>query len=197
MKGRVALLGDRKKRASVAKAEHSLEGRGVVAKVLQQGVSKKDSKRSSRVKRGLRGLEWGSSQEQKGAQRQPVGKFRRGKPRDSGRGIMKARERGVYGCGRKRAKRRGRLEGVSERARRGRVGEGVRVDRESRLRQERKEERVMGGERQRKENEGRERERKRGTVRGKRIARGLPVRGQRTGTNGKTARKRNRKRGGA
>lgn len=145
----------------------------------------------------VRGVKWKA--EQKGGQRQPVAKFRRGKPRDVGRGIAKARERGVYGCGRERAKRRARLEGVSERARRGQVGEEVIVERESRLRQDSKgngglKGRVMGAERQRKENEGRQRERKRGTVRGKRRARGLPVRGQRTSTNGKTARKRNRKR---
>ena len=129
--------------------------------------------------------------EQKGRHRQPVGKFIRGKPLEGGRVITKARERGVYGCGRKRAKRRCRIEGVSERAVRGRVGEERRVGMEKWS----KGKRVMGSERQRMENERRQRERKRGTVRGKRRARGLPVRGQRTSTNGKTARKRNRKRG--
>jgi ribosomal protein S13 len=157
-----------------------------------------DFEASPRSESPWRGLKWGHGAggefggEEK---RQPVGKFRRGKPMDVKRVVGKAFERGVYGCGRKRAKRRARLGGVSERARRGLVGEEVRVDRENRLRQERKEERVIGAERQRKENEGRQIERKMGTVRGKRIARGLPVRGQRTSTNGKTARKRNRKRG--
>jgi ribosomal protein S13 len=53
---------------------------------------------------------------------------------------------------------------------------------------------VMGPERKRTEKEARKREQVRGTVRGIKRKRGLPVRGQRTSTNGKTARRLNAKR---
>lgn len=116
--------------------------------------------------------------------------FLRGKPQKGTREVKKAREVGVYGCGKGMAKERCRAYGVSERAVIGKR-RGVAVRRIERIRKTKK---VVGQERKRKEREAIGKEYVRGTVRGRKMKRGLPVRGQRTSTNGKTARKLNGKR---
>lgn len=118
-------------------------------------------------------------------------KFRRGKPLEGDRVLGKARVHGVYGGSWRRARNRCRWVGVSEHA----VVASVSVDRRGMMDQRRKHKSRgrVGYERQRREQEAKQRERKRGTVRGKRRARGLPVRGQQTSTNGKTARRLNRR----
>jgi len=98
--------------------------------------------------------------------------------------------KGRYGCGKEKAKEVRRERG---RRKREKVGNREVKDME-RMEGWMKEKRLRGSDRKRKENEARERERKRGTVRGMKIRRGLPVRGQRTSTNGMTARKLNGKR---
>lgn len=115
--------------------------------------------------------------------------FVRGKPLKGDRQVKKARVVGVYGCGKRRSKVRCRSFGVSERAvigGRGNVVGGM----ERRI----KRKIVMGPDRKRKVTEAIQKEFVRGTVRGMKMKRGLPVRGQRTSTNGKTARRLNRKR---
>lgn len=59
----------------------------------------------------------------------------------------------------------------------------------------RMENRVCGSDRRRVEFDARSRDLKLGTVRGMNLRRGLPVRGQRTSTNGMTARRLNKQRG--
>ena len=132
------------------------------------------------------------TEESKQSQRYPVSKFRRGNPLDGRMKVVKSRQRGVYGCGKTRAKYRCRVEGVSDRAIMDRVDDERVVTIEKRTKQLKMN---MGSARLRFETEKRQREIKTGTIRGKKISRGLPVRGQRTVTNGKTARKRNGKRG--
>lgn len=116
--------------------------------------------------------------------------FVRGKPLKGNREVTKGREAGVYGCGKRRAKERCRSFGVSERAKLGKM-RGVALGRMERTM---KSKMLMGPERKRKEREAIQKEYVRGTVRGRKMKRGLPVRGQRTSTNGKTARRLNGKR---
>ena len=130
--------------------------------------------------------------EQKGRKGKEGGNrhFVRGKPLKGNREVKKAREAGVYGCGKERAKERCRSFGVSERAVLGKM-RGVALGGMERTM---KRKMVMGPERKRKEREAIQKEYVRGTVRGRKMKRGLPVRGQRTATNGKTARRLNGKR---
>lgn len=116
--------------------------------------------------------------------------FLRGKPLKGALEAKKGRQRGVYGCGKGRAAVRCRSFGVSERAVLGKR-RGIALMRMERMR---KTKMVVGPERKRKEKEAITKEYVRGTVRGRKMKRGLPVRGQRTATNGKTARKLNGKR---
>jgi small subunit ribosomal protein S13 len=117
-------------------------------------------------------------------------KYVMGQPLDGDRGVEKGLIKGRYGCGKEKAKEVRRERG---RRKREKVGNREVKDME-RMEGWMKEKRLRGSDRKRKENEARERERKRGTVRGMKIRRGLPVRGQRTSTNGMTARKLNGKR---
>lgn len=114
----------------------------------------------------------------------------RGKPLKGAMEAAKGRQRGVYGCGKGRASARCRSFGVSERAVLGKRRGMPRM----RMERIRKTKMVVGPERKRKEKEAINKEYVRGTVRGRKMKRGLPVRGQRTATNGKTARKLNGKR---
>lgn len=114
----------------------------------------------------------------------------RGQPRRPQRKVEKALTRSVYGCGREKAKEVCRACGLRESVEVGSL-EGGQVQL---MEQWMKENRVRGADRRRKENEAIQRQRQVGTVRGMKIRRGLPVRGQRTSTNGITARKLNRSR---
>jgi ribosomal protein S13 len=116
--------------------------------------------------------------------------FARGKPLSSQKQLKKGRRIGVYGCAGYRATYRCRSCGVSERAIVGkRAGKVLGV-----MERTMKKTRERGPERKRKEKIARHREQVRGTVRGGKRKRGLPVRGQRTSTNGKTAKRLNAKR---
>lgn len=116
--------------------------------------------------------------------------FMRGKPLKPEREVKKARVAGVYGCGKRMAQVRCRSYGVSGRAVIGGMRNVV-----ARMERRVKRKMLMGPDRKRKETEAIQKEYVRGTVRGMKRKRGLPVRGQRTSTNGKTARRLNRKRG--
>lgn len=119
--------------------------------------------------------------------------FRGGKPRGTGKEgetMRNGRLATVYGVGVEESNRRLRMVGVSHRAKRSKVARVSRGNIEQRVRR-----RGRGADKQRREREGRQLEVGLGTVRGKRIARGLPVNGQRTRSNGKTARVLNKKRG--
>lgn len=148
---------------------------------------KREKKRKGR-KRAVR-ENGGWNRKEKGVNRDRR-HFVRGKPLKGAREAKRGRKRGVYGCGVRLAKVRCRSFGVSERAKLGkRVGRVMRgMDRTI------KRKRVMGSERKRRERESIQREYVRATVRGRKIKRGLPVRGQHTSTNGKTARRLNAKR---
>lgn len=113
--------------------------------------------------------------------------YRRGKARSTKGKTQKVRVKARYGCGEKVAQKvcqAGGVMGHRERGRRKRKERGRREEwRKSNSRR--------GVERKRKEREARQKQTKRGTVRGRKRKMGLPVRGQRTSTNAKTARKRN------
>jgi ribosomal protein S13 len=122
--------------------------------------------------------------------------FVRGKPLKPHRKSEKARRLGVYGCGEVTGKRRCRWFGVSERASVGkRSGAAVVLLERAMKGSSARSSGLRGPDRKRKERESRQGEYGRGTVRAWKIKRSLPVRGQRTSTNGKTARRLNGKRG--
>jgi small subunit ribosomal protein S13 len=149
---------------------------------MKREKKKRGRKRASRESGGWETKEKGVDRDRR--------HFLRGKPLKGAREAKRGRKRGVYGCGVHLAKMRCRSQGVSERAKLGkRVGAVMRgIDRI------RKKKRVMGPERKRRERESIQREYVRATVRGIKRKRGLPVRGQHTSTNGKTARRLNGKR---
>lgn len=111
-----------------------------------------------------------------------------GKPMEGKRPLEKSRRVGVYGCGWTWSKRCGRWVGRSGRAkmelREAEVVSGMEAALAGR-----------GPTRKRKETAARQREAMLITVRSWKMKRGVPVRGQRTSTNGKTARRLNGKRG--
>lgn len=114
----------------------------------------------------------------------------RGVPRRAGRTLEKARRK-VYGVGRGKAREICRACG-----RRPRVRVGNLETEQVQLREGWMMENVRGSsDRRRVEHEAVQRHLKLGTVRGMNLRRGLPVRGQRTSTNGMTARKLNKTRG--
>lgn len=118
-----------------------------------------------------------------------VPQYVRGVPRRPLRTVEKGLRK-VYGVGRGKAsevrKACGRRKGVKV---------GNREKEEIQVRENWRRENVeCGSDRRRKEYESRNRHMKLGTVRGINRRRGLPVRGQRTSTNGKTARRLNGKR---
>ena len=170
----------------------------VVKKRIKKRIQKR--KEVSRVKTGRgketrgRGKETRGRGGWKGVLKEKKAKgrrhFRRGKPLKGNRTVKKARKNGVYGCGETRAKKRSRMYSLSERARIGNRRGGVVIRIERRIKKKRR----RGPERKRQETEAIQKEYVRGTVRGRKMKRGLPVRGQRTSTNGKTARRLNRKR---
>ena len=105
--------------------------------------------------------------------------------------LWKAREKGVYGCGRRTAIEVCRAGGI-----RPVRMTGMRTKAEVQRREQWVDDtREVGMDLKRKEATNRQRHRKRGTVRGIQLRRGLPVRRQRTQTNGSTARKLNKGRG--
>jgi len=114
----------------------------------------------------------------------------RGVPRRPGRRVEKAL-RTVYGLGRVQAK------AVCEACgRRPRVSVGnLETSQVQLIEAWRRENLVCGADRRRVEVEAIQRHLKLGTVRGMNLRRGLPVRGQRTSTNGMTARRLNKQRG--
>lgn len=111
-----------------------------------------------------------------------------GKPMEGKRPLEKSRREGVYGCGWMWSKRCARWVGRSGRAkmelREAEVVAGMEAALAGR-----------GPSRKRKETAARQREAMLSTVRSWKMKRGVPVRGQRTSTNGKTARRLNGKRG--
>ena len=114
----------------------------------------------------------------------------RGVPRRPRRTVEKALQK-VYGVGRRTAKQVGRACG-----RRPRVRVGNRDRKQVQLREGWRRENVRcSSDRRRVEYEAVSRHLKLGTVRGINMRRGLPVRGQRTSTNGMTARRLNKQRG--
>lgn len=153
-----------------------------------KGKEREKKKMKKRIEVGLMGEKKRRGRQKKRRRREP--KYRRGKPRKGERERKKAREKGLYGCGKKRAKEVCGAGGRRGKTKVGRVKKGTRRRREK-WRREKKE---VGTERKKKEEERRKKKRKRGTVRGVKRRRGLPVRGQRTQTNGKTARKLNGRR---
>ena len=114
----------------------------------------------------------------------------RGVPRRPRRTVEKALQK-VYGVGRRTAKQVGRACGRSPRVR-----VGNRDRKQVQLREGWRRENVRcSSDRRRVEYEAVSRHLKLGTVRGINRRRGLPVRGQRTSTNGMTARRLNKQRG--
>jgi small subunit ribosomal protein S13 len=171
----------------------SVPREGSLVQIQSSPVNKSMSKnRYGRNKERRARGDWQSSRWHKVEARQNHRRrhFVRGKPLQAGEEANKGRSGGIYGCGASRATERCRSFSVSERARVGKRSAGVMVAIERTM----KHSIVMGPERKRKEREARKREQVRGTVRGRKMKRGLPVRGQRTCTNGKTARRLNSKR---
>lgn len=114
----------------------------------------------------------------RGVPRRPINTVEKGLKKVYGIGRVKAKEV-CKACGRRPNVRVGNLEGEQIQLREGWRIENVRCS----------------SDRRRKEYEGVNRHLKLGTVRGINIRRGLPVRGQRTSTNGMTARRLNKNRG--
>lgn len=113
-----------------------------------------------------------------------------GKPLERKVGLRVGRARVLYGCGREKAKRRCRGQGRSRRTEGGKVPGRV-VGRRGVRRKAGKGVISAGTGAERKRREAGWRKRRRNTVRGSKMRRGLPVRGQRTSTNGKTAKRLN------
>lgn len=110
-----------------------------------------------------------------------------GKPMEGKKPLEKSRMANVYGCGWMWSKRCARWVGRSGRAKIGMLEPEVVSGMEAALA-------GRGPSRKRKETLARQREGMLRTVRSWKMKRGVPVRGQRTSTNGKTARRLNGKR---
>jgi small subunit ribosomal protein S13 len=117
-------------------------------------------------------------------------RYRRAEPRTGSRERYKALMK-VYGIGMHTAQWICTQGGVVKDTK---VGARTRAERQV-IEAWRLDHRTVGVDRRRKESEAIQRHRKRGTNRGIKRRRGLPVRGQRTSTNGMTARRLNRSRG--
>lgn len=113
-----------------------------------------------------------------------------GKPLEAKVGLRVGRTRALYGCGIAKAKRRCRGQGRSARTEGGKVPGRV-LSRRGVRRKSGKGVIAFGTGAERKRREAGWRKRIRSTVRGSKRRRGLPVRGQRTSTNGKTAKRLN------
>jgi small subunit ribosomal protein S13 len=119
-----------------------------------------------------------------------VPQYVRGVPRIPQRSVEKALQK-VYGVGRVKAVEVCRACGIRPKVK---VG-NMKVEYVQLVERWRMENRVCGSDRRRIEHESIQRHMNFGTVRGTNLRRGLPVRGQRTSTNGITARKLNGLRG--
>lgn len=114
----------------------------------------------------------------------------RGVPRRAGRTLEKARRK-VYGVGRGKAREISQACGRRPRVRVGNIETEQVQQREGWIMENLR----CSSDRRRVEHEAVQRHMKLGTVRGMNMRRGLPVRGQRTSTNGITARSMNKRRG--
>ena len=152
-------------------------------------VREKRAKRASAVNRS-REEALAKPRARRGAREGTESRYRRAEPRTGSRERYKALMK-VYGIGMRTAKwictQGGRVKDTK-------VGSRTRAERQV-VEAWRLDHRTVGVDRRRKESEAIQRHRKRGTNRGIKRRRGLPVRGQRTSTNGMTARKLNRSRG--
>jgi small subunit ribosomal protein S13 len=169
----------------------SVPRKGALVRIQSSPEKKRMSKNKygRKKERRVRGS-WQSFPWQKEEIRGERRHFAIGKPLPAGEEAKKGRSMGIYGCGVPRATRRCRIFAVNERARIGKLSVRVMsgIERKMKYRM------VIGPERKRREKAARKVEQVRGTVRGMKMKRGLPVRGQRTSTNGKTARRLNAKR---
>jgi small subunit ribosomal protein S13 len=156
---------------------------------MERGFKRERRERGKRKgkkkeQRGVRGKE----KEQGGVKK--GGRYGRcGKGREGSVGLRRGRQ-GVYGCGKKLGKELCRGYGRSERVRVGECKAEYLRRREKELRKKY----MRGSERKRKERRRSKEAGRRRTVREQKKRIGLPVRGQRTGTNGKTARRLNSRR---
>jgi small subunit ribosomal protein S13 len=161
-----------------------------VKKRREQSLSKRNQKgKSGEVKRGKR-TRGERYQELKAKPKRNVPQYVRGVPLMPLRTVEKALRK-VYGVGRVKANEVCRACG-----RRPSVKVGnLEVEHVQLIERWRMENVVCASERRRREYEAISRHLKLGTVRGMNMRRGLPVRGQRTSTNGMTARRLNGQRG--
>jgi small subunit ribosomal protein S13 len=169
-----------------------------MTKVNQERVKERRKAKGKKVGRQgkeAKGGERDSLRENRRKTRRKVGKrhlpqYVRGVPRRPGRTVEKALRK-VYGIGRVKAKEVCRACGRRPSVR---VG-NLEVEHVQLMEGWRMENVVCSSDRRRIEFDAVSRELKLGTVRGMNMRRGLPVRGQRTSTNGMTARNLNKQRG--
>ena len=149
---------------------------------------KERRKGKKRGKEGKRG--YGKRRRGRKRRKRNHPQYVRGVPRRPGRTLEEGRRK-VYGLGRVKAREVCRACGRRPSVKVGNVEQ----EHYQLIEGWRRENVRCSSERRRKENEARQKHLKRGTYRGIQRRRGLPVRGQRTGTNGKTARRRNKQMG--
>lgn len=179
-RGRESRVERRRSRESQGKGEYAVGGRGKQRSHKYRLHPRKEHRRE------YRGIDEAAVAPEGEARRRLIG----GKPREGKYAIRTGRKRARYGCGNYRGRVRLRTYSISERMRGHQRDTAMGGWREGKVKRHAR----RGENRKRLERTFKKTERERKTIRIARKRRGLPVRGQRTVTNGQTARKLNAER---